>query len=180
MSESPRWPLQLGLTITWGVIAGLVALTSLPDSPLRTTGSGRRIIGALLPQGWAFFTRDPREPAEVVYRVTPNGLRRADFTNSSPDNWMGIRKNTRPIAIELGALLSHVHRTRWRACRGDLGQCLKAADSVVAIADNASTTRRFCGDFVVERRPTVPWAWSRSGDAIRMPAQYVRLQARCR
>ena len=158
----------------------LLVLSSGPvDSPLRSSRALRRNMIAISPQGWAFFTRDPREPVARLYRAAGPEWSLASYTNSSARSLFGLSRRARALNVELAALLAEVPRDRWMACRSTLETCLReAAPSGVALS-NRSTTRQVCGGFAVERQPPVPWAWSRSAERIHMPSEVVRLDVRC-
>jgi len=134
---------------------------------------------AISPQGWAFFTRDPREPVDRLYRGTASGWAQATFTNSSARNLFGLSRAARALNVEMAALLAELPPDRWLECRSTLEACLREADSHGVTLHNRSLTRLACGALTVQRQPPVPWAWSRNAERIHMPSEVVRLNVRC-
>jgi len=178
MHTVPR--LARGLLACFWTSSAVLVLSSGPvDSPLRSSRSVRQSMIAISPQGWAFFTRDPREPVDRLYRATASGWVPATYTNSSARNFFGLSRAARALNVEMAALLAEISQDRWTECRSTLESCLWEDSSPAAVVNNPSLTRQVCGAFAVQRQPTVPWAWSRSAARIHMPSEVVQFDARC-
>ena len=54
-------PTLLFTLFVFSIIIAQVVITNMPYNPLRK-GNFETSVAAVLPQGWAFFTRSPREP----------------------------------------------------------------------------------------------------------------------
>jgi len=178
---APRLPVLGAFVATLWSAAGLVVLSgSLPESPLRLSRPSRLNLLIVSPQGWSFFTRDPREAVDHVYQKSGGGWVEALHVNSSPHHLFGVRRDARALSVELTALASGLPADAWIHCRSDLKTCLQGSHAAAAVrVSNISLTRLLCGEFAVERRPPVPWAWSRSLDRIRMPSRVLRLDVDC-
>jgi antimicrobial peptide system SdpA family protein len=133
---------------------------------------------AVFPQGWAFFTRDPREPVDEAYRPGER-LVPILYPNSSARNLFGFSRRARAQNVEMAALLLEVPASAWKECRAPLRRCLEVAPGCAVAVANVSVTRQICGPVVVERQPPVPWAWGRSTGRIHMPSKVVRLEVAC-
>jgi antimicrobial peptide system SdpA family protein len=170
--------IRCGLALLWAGLAGFVLLASPADSPLRAGYATRRGMIALFPQGWAFFTRDPREAVDWAYRPGPP-LAPLLYPNASPRNLFGLSRGARALNVELAALLVDLPKSAWRPCDDRLERCLaQDAGETVAVL-NRFAGRRICGALVVERQPPVPWAWGRGHDTVHMPSSVARLDVRC-
>lgn len=170
---------RAGLALAWTCVGVLVLFGSVSDHPLRAPAGLRRGLLLIAPQGWGFFTRDPREPVDRVYRHTPGGWEEITHANSSPRNALGLSRGARAVGVELTAVLGRVPAERWRDCRAPAGDCWPAAAPGGAPVRNPALRPRLCGDILVERRPPVPWAWSRSRSDLAMPARVVRVEVAC-
>lgn len=167
------------IAAAWTGAVLFVLLASVPDHPLRRTHAARQALVALAPQGWAFFTRDPREPLDRVYRREGRAWVEATHTNGSPRGLLGLGRGARALHVELASLLGQAPASRWQECAGGLGGCAGTVGlEPVAVSDD-STLRALCGEILVLRAPPVPWAWSRSGRSVAMPARAVRLDVAC-
>jgi len=170
--------IRTGLALLWAAVVLLVLSASPADSPLRASYPTRRGMIALFPQGWAFFTRDPREPVDRAYRpgAPPTPLL---YTNSSARSLFGFSRRARAQNVEMAALLLEVPSGAWHECRDALSRCLEAAPEAGVPVANRSMNRQICGPVVVERQPPVPWAWGRGLGTVHMPSKVLRLDVRC-
>lgn len=167
-----------GLFLFWTGIVLLIMSASPADSPLRATYRTRRAMLALFPQGWAFFTRDPRESLDRLYRpgTPPEPLL---YANSSARSLFGLSRRARAKNVELAALLLHAPSEEWHDCLDSLPRCLEQLPGDAAAVTNTSLTQQICGPVVVERQPPVPWAWGRGLTTVHMPSRVVRFEVRC-
>jgi antimicrobial peptide system SdpA family protein len=151
---------------------------ALPFNSLRTTLGIAPQIHAFVPQGWAFFTRDPREARLATYRQS--GRAWVDATSSPvarPRNLFGLNREVRAQPVELASLLRQAPENGFNKCDGDdlgcLAQLSKQENKVV----NFSREPTLCGKVGVVRRKPLPWAWRNSGE--RMPAEGLVMDVRC-
>lgn len=180
--ESGREKRRLLLTYAilvafWTSVIAYVLLGSVLDHPLRASYRERQNLIAISPQGWGFFTRDPREPVELIYRWEKGRWLLYSFSNSSLRNLLGVRRAARASSVELQPMLAQVPSERWVDCKGAVDLCLRQA--APARVKNRSTLKRLCGRIGVERRPPIPWAWSRHSGDLQMPGKVVQLEAVC-
>ena len=173
------WLTRVLLTAFWSAVVAVVFLGNIRNQPFRPTPDQRQFTMALTPEGWAFFTRNPREPVDRVFRWEGTAWTRFNKPNASPENLFGFRKTSRPIAAELSMLLGQVPPGRWQSCDADLTACLGNPALTAVPIENHSRIQGICGRFVLERRPPVPWAWSESIDEVHMPAKVVMLDVAC-
>jgi antimicrobial peptide system SdpA family protein len=172
--------IRVGMLLAWTAAVGLTFLANAQDHPLRLSSLAQFRMQSFVPQGWAFFTRDAQEPVARVFGPADGGWVRLDYRNSAGSNWFGIKKDTRPIGIELAHLLLGVTRENWTSCEsGDVAECIAAGGAVPLPVENGSLTRRFCGTIAVDNRRPVPWAWSRRVTPERMPSEHVVLEVSC-
>lgn len=170
---------RLVLGVGWAVALLIVLSGSMPENPLPSSLKLQQNLIVLFPQGWAFFTRDPREPTEQVYRRSAGGLREVSYANSSARNFFGLRRDARAVHVELVHLLSRTPIHRWQPCDNRTPQCAKEVAESPVVLSNDTPLQQLCGDLIVVRRPPVPWAWSRARRTIHMPGSVLSLRVRC-
>lgn len=171
---------RIAVTVIWTALILAVLAGSIEDSPLRYSSSEKLNLIAILPEGWSFFTRNPREATDHVYHRQEAGWVSLGRTNSHVANLFGARRTARIHGIELSALLQQVAVGKWHRAVVRL-EDLKAIESIpVMKVTNPALRPTLCGQLLVQRREPVPWAWSSRRDAIEMPADIVRLRSSCR
>lgn len=173
-----RWT-RIGVWAFWGALLLLVLSSFASESAVRASPDTRAAQLSLLPQGWSFFTRDPREPKDLVYHVVAGDLVRLSYANTSLRNRLGASRSARAIDGELSSLLAPVLMSSWKECDGDPAPCVREIAAEPLRIVNHSTTRFICGEVAIVRSQPVPWAWSRSRDRIQMESRVLRLQVDC-
>jgi sporulation delaying protein A len=173
-----RWA-QVAVWTGWATLILFILSSAAGESPIEPAPSTRVIQLSLAPEGWAFFTRSPREPADVVYSEAGGRLTRLSFPNTSGRNLFGLSRSARAFDAELTALLAPVLTSTWRDCEGDPAGCASRLAPRPLELVNWSTTRYICGDVVVVRSAPVPWAWRRSRDRVHMDSKVLRLRVDC-
>src|SRR4051812_41959664 len=73
-----------------------------------------------IPEGWKFFTRNPREErVSMLVRKEGQWINGSRTPNANPSNAFGIDRLGRAQGLELALLLENVPSEAWSACKGD-------------------------------------------------------------
>ncbi len=168
------WVTIAGLTLFWRLPLNPVSIDLGKYGPVKTVAAG---IRGVMPQGWAFFTRSPREP-DLFPFVKRGGrwVRASRGPHSHPAHAFGLNRISRSQAIESALLLRPVPATAWQGCRQLPEACLEKLARTLPLA-NVSPRPTLCGTVGFARQQPIPWAWSRS--AVTMPSRVVRLEVNC-
>jgi antimicrobial peptide system SdpA family protein len=177
-TRAVRWT-RIRFWSVWGVLIVSLTASTAGEGPLKPSSSIRLVQLSLLPQGWSFFTRDPREPTDVVYRMTGTGLEALTFANTSQRSLFGLSRRARVHDAELMALLAPVMQSTWKPCDVDPAGCGARYSGAPLEVANWAPTRMICGDIVVVRSRPVPWAWRRARDRLHMDSRLVRMRVDC-
>lgn len=162
------------------VLAVLILYTahaSLPPSAVELPFAGKPIFRSVLPQGWGFFTRSPREAFPVAYRVGPSGQWEEAALGARSNYLGGFGRRSRVQNIEMGLLLN-ASGAEWQPCDGEVSACLHAIGAMAIVA-NPSPSPILCGDIGFVMREPIPWAWYRSAETVQMPTKTLRLNVTC-
>lgn len=133
-----------------------------------------------LPQGWKFFTRNPREDIMRPYVRGANRRWIGAFRgpNAGSSNLFGIRRATRAQGIELGLLMTSVNEAAWQECKEEPITCLEGAP-LTTIVKSVNPNPTLCGEIGLTLQPPTPWAWSRSRRKTIMPSKVTRVYVKC-
>ncbi len=149
----------------------------LPFNALRLPYETTINVQLWLPQGWAFFTRDPQEDLQLIY-VKRRGREwtRADMRVLAESSGMlGFGRSRRAQNMEASILLAQIPRQWWKPCRGSVQSCLDRAPFAGEIR-NPSPQPTILGECGAIVQKPIPWAWSRSNPPITMPCRVVRFR----
>src|SRR5262245_5362158 len=111
--QGERWRLRRlgGLALFLATAgSGLITYAAnavLPFHPFELPAEESLQLSRWIPQGWGFFTRDPREPDPYIFLRAADGRWRpaAQAPNKPPAHGLGLSRSSRALGIEMGLLL---------------------------------------------------------------------------
>lgn len=162
--------------LTFTFIAGLF-LNSIDTNPIKLKIDLNNKVFTFVPQGWAFFTRNPREAQIVLYKKTnKNKLEVINQRHSSYLNLFGLNRKAAKMIIEVAFLKEKTNdhlfqNTRWNY----QGNIYSKIPSKCYKIKNQLKDSYLKGEYVIVYQKPVPWAWSKSVNKIKMPAKIIRL-----
>ena len=167
------------VVLFWAGIMSAILLQLVPVNPITMKVQKPILAQMILPQGWSFFTRNPREARLHVYLYDDGKWVNGSLgANAEPRNGMGASRIARSQGVELGLLMSLTDISDWEDCDLDIQSCLNKisiADTVVS-ADPHPT---LCNQVAMFKQELVPWSWRESKERISMPINAVKLFVSC-
>ncbi|MEU5050197.1 SdpA family antimicrobial peptide system protein [Streptomyces sp. NPDC021096] len=176
----------------YGLIACYAADSSLPTNALTLPGQNQQAIRSLLPEGWAFFTRSPREKDVLLWRRVGNQWQQWSLNQASATEWFGVKREQRAQSVEMGLLLSRAVEkgAHWSDCEAvdvakPLGEIVRQCAHSPGKAGppvrvrSGSPTPTLCGPIALTRQEPLPWSWARFGVEEQMPVQILRMEVSC-
>lgn len=164
---------KAAIVAVWVALVIFVACGSITEMPLSAGLTTRARLVSILPEGWAFFTRDPREASKSVY-VRENG-HWVRHSQAQSRVWLGLKRDDRVEGAEIEKLMSLVPESKHFHCDGSLDACLANPKLPVARVVNPMRVRSLAGEVVIASAQPVPWAWSAARDQVFMPSDVVKL-----
>ncbi|MFD7285667.1 SdpA family antimicrobial peptide system protein [Streptomyces sp. NPDC059863] len=176
----------IAIGLFWTMVAGYVLHTQLPSNAVQLPGqqSLERTVRVVTPQGWAFFTKSPRDAKITVWSEDSGGVWRDAMLapHSEPRNFFGLNRKSRAQGVELGQLQARVKADAWIPCEDrPLATCLAEAKSPIEV-NTPVPEPLLCGRIGVTRQEVLPWAWADSegsGDSVEMPGKVAVLDVTC-
>lgn len=170
------------LTVFWGVIIGYAVVMSMPYSAINTlpldTKRNRIFFRTILPEGFSFFTRDPRELQAELYKIREGVIIPYSRKNSTFKNLFGVIKKSRAQNLELGYLLSQIKINDWSKCSGNIDDCRKKTLTNIILQNNFKYPL-LCGRFIIVIREPVPWAWANGVSRDKLVGDFVEINIEC-
>ncbi len=170
---------RIVLTLAWGLLIPLSFLSAIEDSPIRPSRKAKMAWMTILPEGWSFFTKSPRSPEIIAYKWSGQHWERISYSATAGENLWGITRNSRVQGVEIGALFSAVPADAWTEDIDPFRDDFQLEELPLMTIRSNSVRPTACGTILIEERPPVPWAWSRSADTVRMPGRFARLAVTC-
>jgi len=172
----------LGATFLITVCASIILFfyaihAALPTNPVTLPFESKINMIKWFPQGWGFFSKDPREEQFFAYDMkTGNSV--FTFPNNRPENFFGLRRYGRAQGIEYGRIYSNIPPSAWSTCKKDPMDCLNQLEKSIEVKNDIPNPT-ICGEVGVVNKKLVPWAWSKSRENIKMPSKVVRVNVLC-
>lgn len=151
----------IGVLALLAVALVYVAHASIPETALRLPFESRAVTRQLVPEGWAFFTRDPREPDIRAYALEDASWTQID--QSYHGGALGFDRSSRHQSREVGYLLQGLPPADdWPQCTEALAGCLERHSNRERriISNEFPGTRRLCGTVAIVLADPPPWAWA--------------------
>jgi antimicrobial peptide system SdpA family protein len=150
---------------------------ALSSSVLNISGE-KNVLIKVFPQGWAFFSKSPRDDDFIV--LDPQSLELAvQWPNASAENWFGLTRYGRAQGIEAGTLSYQVPQDKWISCQGDLKACLQENKQEAVEVVNDVPNASLCENYLLVQREPVPWSWAEITTPDQQPAKVVEVRAQC-
>lgn len=170
------------LAVGWSVLGLYVAHTQMPPNALELPFEEqvRPIARILAPEGWNFFTRNPREERALPFTRRADGAWVSAHAgpHAQPRYAFGLNRVSRAQGVEIGLLLGGISNSAWETCQGTISMCLASAGPPLHLR-NVSPAATLCGDVGLALQEPLPWAWIESRDEVTMPSRFARLEVTC-
>jgi antimicrobial peptide system SdpA family protein len=177
-----RLTLLKALLITaWSSLGLYVAIGSVPESPLSISARQRVGLITIIPEGWGFFTKNPRDKWAFAFREVNGQYQPASLVGSRLGEALGANRRSRLVEAEIGQIATMADMQKsWIQCEDSLESCLAAkAPATPLTAVNTIVSASLCGRIVIQKRPPIPWAWSDLEVKPVMPSEFQVFDVRC-
>ncbi|AVO03405.1 hypothetical protein A9958_13295 (plasmid) [Staphylococcus simulans] len=112
-------------------------------------------ISAIWPQGWGFFSKNPRGTNMKIYAL--DGSREIRLPNMIVKNGFGLNRKGRAQAIEAGRINSKIPNQKWVSCSSNCNIAhLQNTKSSIDIK-NDSPRKLLKGSYIFAQEKAVPW-----------------------
>lgn len=169
----------LALLLFWTTIVAYSVHPILPANPIELPLEEKSPLVHFLPQGWAFFTRDPRSmDMSAFVRTTDATWHSLPSGNRFWPHLLNFSRRWKLAGVEIGIVLSEMSDLQWQACEELPTTCLEKAP-LSGTMENIMSQPSLCGEVGMVRQPPIPWAWRQSSEETVMPSEVLRLQVSC-
>lgn len=142
--------------------------------PLPTTA--REQIQKIVPQGWGFFTRSPRESFIQGYYDGDIDRPAIAMPPTQAVNFFGISRFGRGQPVEMANLVNPLAPSSWTECGPALSDCTQA-DSLTVTNEKVGAT--LCGELLFIQQSPTPWAYRDLSDSETISEKAVKLLVEC-
>lgn len=156
-----------------------IYFASMVESPISLTNSVNDNFSTFIPQGWAFFTRDPREAQILIYKIEKGKIEPIEQKHSSIYNLIGINRKASKILSELQMLIYKIDKKNFVNLKWNYQTCTYDYKTInPIILKNEFLKPILKGEYLIVFQKPVPWAWSKSIDNIKMDAKGIKIKVK--
>lgn len=160
----------------WAFFAFLSLLVYVEDNPIRMNYKSSQSLKMLFPQGWAFFTKSPRDENVQAYHLVNGKLEVLPGQRQATiDHLMGVKRDARAISVEYATMLYDIPATKWVKCEINASEFIKTHQVVAVKVRNTTPLALLHGDIYLISQATVPWAWSKFAKNVILPSSILHL-----
>lgn len=146
------------ITSFWALIIFFILFSNNSAYPVLNHNINKT-VGYLFPQGWGFFTKDPKEVTIDVYQLLEDKtLKLTSINNFSLQNLFGFSRKARYIGYEFGKLEQSIPKTAYKNRLGSVCNIYPNTATVVKIP----FIPKFYSineEYIVYQYKIVPFAW---------------------
>lgn len=173
--------LTLGLLIVcWLSLVSMIFVNWIPFN-VYSSGSNTKGVFGLFPQGWAFFTRSPREAQIQLWKKDEAGRwREIPHYHAHYSNFFGASRHCTRLLAELSTIYQQVDAKAYIDCKSNyqVGRIDCEPEEVVTV-DNPFDDPSLCGEYLILCQEIVPWAWAGSLQQIDMDGKAAKIRIQC-
>lgn len=159
----------------WGCLIIVVFFSSIKDQQVIQYPPLTKSINYLFPQGWGFFTRNPREDNVYAYRLKDNKIEEINLLNQSVTNFFGFSRSTRLKAFDLAILMEKINNKSWvRSSNPNINSHINLPITKVKRTNNLQFFSE--GIYFIKLKKTIPWKWSNLNQEKYTPYQIVKIK----
>lgn len=140
--------------ILWSIFFTASIISAMTFNPISDKYINDRFFKILAPQGWGFYSKNPRDSVIYVYDMNTE-ISAVKWPNSRADNFFGISRFGRSQGIEAGLIQAALGENNWLACDEKAIDCLKKYNSEVTVI-NTTPTPTICGDIGIVLQEPLP------------------------
>ena len=164
------------LAATWLVLT--IFSVSIGENINDTGFKFQTNVQLLFPEGWGFFTRDPREDQYLMFQqLGEDDVRVVTFKNASSRNFFGFSRKGRRVHMEFQRVQTFVPDSMWNHAVTDINSVIAKAPDVEL--DNIGDYDYFHidkGTYIIERSKPIPWSYSMHKSLYEQDNKYLKIK----
>jgi len=151
--------------------------TTFGDNVMGISSEEKSVVQFFFPQGWGFFTRNPREPNYKLYKVEDGHLRLITFKVTSAENSFGFSRKGSKIGMEMQQIKETLPKPdSWQSSKKALAtmnlsgmhyQCTSPTKELLYIKE---------GDYILKEYHVTPWSWIKRNPQYTNTFKYIPFQ----
>lgn len=159
----PSYSVFLGTLLAMFLVVYTIFLAAVPETAVEINAIQRVRLIDIAPEGWAFFTRNPKEESTTIYRWdSTKKLTKVSNIAGAFKNCMGLNRYDRLLIKEFSALYRYVKKENFVKIKGSIANNISVIDTMVSCKlPNDAKYPLLSGVYVIRQAMPIPWAWAK-------------------
>lgn len=162
------------LFLLYIVASYLIFINYQPINAINIHGSYKRLFTSILPEGWGFFTRNPREDIISIYEVTDGKYKIALLPNGDASNLFGLSRKSRRMNMELSIIMNIIPKKIWKFGNGNFLDSIP--EEIYQCSQKKDHIYFFKGKYLLVQYAVTPWAWSKHPERTKMKYKIAQIE----
>ena len=134
----------------------------------------KKYVGTFFPEGWGFFTKNPRDLQFEVYKIENKKVSRIDMSNHSAFNYFGLSRKARVIGYESSVIANEIDKKKWKKNEvKDISGFIN--DSSAVISQKKEFKFLIPGEYIFKMYEPIPYAWAKKNQEKNNPYSFVKV-----
>ncbi len=166
------------------ILLFLMAFYFIEVNPVKFNNNIEHRFFSFVPQGWAFFTRSPREAQIILYKKnSDNKYEEINQRHANIYNLFGLNRKPSKVLGELQFAKKEIPKKLYydTIFNYQKNHIIEDVNKLKPFYyENKMYDPILCGDYLVVYQKAVPWAWSKNIDKINMPCKMIKINFICK
>ena len=160
------------IMLLWVALACLVFFSSFEEQ-IVLNAKTKRTLNLIFPEGWGFFTKNPREPQLKVFQLIENDTVPIDMSNHSSKNYFGFSRKARLISYEASIIVNDVKKDKWTETT--FGKIHSKSIDTIHIYEKKYFKHIKNGNYIFALFKPLPYAWANQKQEKHNPVNVVKI-----
>ncbi len=136
-----------------------------------------------MPQGWAFFTKNPKSEEVYLYKIDTitQKFENIILRNVQSSQLFGIKRDNRLISTKITTITNDIDRSLWINHKGNISNFLKHDTNYMKLNKITIKIKQpaICGLYCVVMKKPIPWSWVTLKSKINMESRIILIDFKC-
>lgn len=166
--------IKRAIIASWLIMALLIFFSSMKEQVV-LNGNVKLVISTLFPEGWGFFTKNPREEFLELYRMENGKPISVIILNQSIENIFGLSRKSRLVGYEASMLAKDIPVNKWISNeRKPIEAFANLKSSYTKPKGNFRELVN--GEYLLKVTKPVPFAWAKRNQEAHTPFKVIKVR----
>ena len=165
---------KIALLIIWGCFILIVFISSFNEQ-IMLPENFKKEVNIIFPQGWSFFTKDPRSYRLLAYSLNGSKIEKLSIQNQSFSNIFGLSRKARVIGYESSIIANKILPKNWKDMVGERLDSLVGCKSI-KLKPEKNFKYLTGGYYIFKLYKPIPYTWANKKQEMNNPSKLAKVE----